>query len=336
MEIKSRIYFADENIKKRCYGAILEGMASAYWTSIREGSAYRCWTPIGNRQPESQALFGVQMKEREKLERTARLNTVSAYCGDNVALCRVLGRYMMYVDTRDVSLAPHMMLNGFWESWITVATSQYLKPGMVCADVGACAGYYTLIMADKVGPSGHVYCFEPNPRSMQLIKRTLDVNGFYDRVTFVQKAVSDVNGKARFCMNAEHPPGGTIMGDPMTAAYEDEKMQEKIVETVRLDDAIDRPVDFMKMDIEGAELQALDGMKELRKRSPNLTLCVEHAPALHSENPTALPDKLRELGAKLLEVNSDGNIVSFDGQTDDEEPESRFHLHMHMLWAKWG
>ena len=104
------------------------------------------------------------MSSRSEIETEARAGIYSAYCGDHTALCRVLGKYLMYVDTRDTSFAPHMLMSGWWESWITKAISEHVQPGMVCADVGACIGYYTLVMADRVGPEGHVYCFEPNAR----------------------------------------------------------------------------------------------------------------------------------------------------------------------------
>src|SRR5688572_23436882 len=88
----------------------------------------------------------------------------TAYMGDNTAIVRVLGKYIMWVDTTDIGITPHLSLNGYWESWITLAMARVLQPGWTCIDVGANHGYYTLIMADAVGPSGKVISIEPNPR----------------------------------------------------------------------------------------------------------------------------------------------------------------------------
>src|SRR5688500_10243311 len=75
----------------------------------------------------------------------------------NIALCLVLGRYSMYVDTVDQYISPHLMLDGYWESWVTLAMAKIIKPNWVCTDVGSCMGYYTILMADAVGPGGKVF-----------------------------------------------------------------------------------------------------------------------------------------------------------------------------------
>ena len=66
---------------------------------------------------------------RAELEQRARAACQSSYLGDHTSLCRVLGKFLCYVDTRDRHLAPHLIMNGFWEPWITVAIAQRLQPG---------------------------------------------------------------------------------------------------------------------------------------------------------------------------------------------------------------
>ncbi len=97
---------------------------------------------------------------REQLEEWCRGQTRVMPAGD-VNLCRVLGKYLMYVIPQDLTLTPHLALDGIWESWVTMAIARHLKPGMRCMDVGACYGYYSLLMADVVGPSGYVEAWEP-------------------------------------------------------------------------------------------------------------------------------------------------------------------------------
>src|SRR5262245_27706135 len=81
----------------------------------------------------------------------------NAYLGDHISLCRVLGRYSMYVDTRDIGFSSHMLLSGFWEMWVTEAIVARVKPGMRVVDCGANLGYFSLIMADLAGPAGHLH-----------------------------------------------------------------------------------------------------------------------------------------------------------------------------------
>ena len=72
----------------------------------------------------------------------------TAYLGDHEALCRVLGRYKIYVDTRDIGIASHLMLEGYWEMWVTQAMMRMVRRGSVVADIGANLGYFTLLLAD--------------------------------------------------------------------------------------------------------------------------------------------------------------------------------------------
>ena len=74
---------------------------------------------------------------RPEAEAACQARCQTAYLGEKTALCRVLGKYLMYVDSTDLSLAPHLLLNGFWEMWITEAVVRALRPGWNCVDVGA-------------------------------------------------------------------------------------------------------------------------------------------------------------------------------------------------------
>ena len=131
---------------------------------------------------------------RGELEQRARAACQSSYLGDHTSLCRVLGKHLCYVDTRDRHLAPHLIMNGFWEPWITVAIAQRMRPGMVCVDVGANLGYFTMLLADLVGPSGAVIAFEPNPRLRELCTSSISANGFRDRTCVSGFAASDRDG----------------------------------------------------------------------------------------------------------------------------------------------
>jgi hypothetical protein len=71
-------------------------------------------------------IFNLNIKElgnltRAELETNCRNYSQSVYLGDSKILCRLLGKYMCYVEAQDSSLAPHLCLNGYWESWVTRA-----------------------------------------------------------------------------------------------------------------------------------------------------------------------------------------------------------------------
>lgn len=267
------------------------------------------------------------MNERELLERNSRTGVHAAYLGDHTALCRVLGRYMMYVDTRDVGFAPHMLMNGFWESWVTRAVYWFVKPGMHVADVGAMSGYYTLLMADRVGPEGRVYAFEPNPRQAGLLARSLEVNGFADRVELVEAAVGHMPGNVALRHSLTHPMNGSFLYTP-AKRFEDEAIATTTVTGTSLDESIEGRLDFVKADVEGAELLVWRGMQRLWHENQQMHLCFEYVPK-HSTPPDRLPWALEEGGAQIAVVDPNGDRSPFDvGAAAAGDPEA-----VYMLWA---
>ena len=111
----------------------------------------------------------VGLINRTKFEFNVRSMSQSVYLGNSTVLCRILTKYMCYVDSLDVSLTPHLCLNGYWESWITQAMIRVLRKGFYCLDIGANCGYYSLIMADIVSESGRIMAVEANPRLSSLL-----------------------------------------------------------------------------------------------------------------------------------------------------------------------
>ncbi len=129
-----------------------------------------------------------------------------------------------------------------------------VRPGAIVFDVGAHAGFYTLLASVLAGPAGQVISFEPLASNVERIKRHLSLNGIRN-VTIVEAAVSDRDGVARF----EAGPS-TAMGH----FSRDGALQ---VRTVALDElsssgAIPAP-DHIKIDAEGAELLVLQGARRL-------------------------------------------------------------------------
>jgi FkbM family methyltransferase len=207
----------------------------------------------------------------ENLDRVRALCR-NAYLGDHEVLTRVLGRYKMYVDTTDVWISSHLMLDGFWEIWVTEAIVSLVKPGMVVADVGANLGYFTLIMADLVGPSGRVHSFEPNPVILDKLKRNVTVNGYYSNTHVHDVALAETNGETvQFHVPKENPGGGAITRHANL-------LQDGAIEitTARLDSRPDwSQIQLMKVDVEGAEELVWRGAQGLLQGSALKTVLME-------------------------------------------------------------
>jgi FkbM family methyltransferase len=201
--------------------------------------------------------------DKTGLELHAKRSRFCSYLGDHLAVCRVLGNMKMFVDTRDHVLAPHLMTDGYWESWITLAMLRALKPGMVAVDVGANYGYYTILMGRCVGRTGKVISFEPNPHLASLMRKSLWISGIrlIDEVR-EEAAYSTTGEKVRFFIPEGRPMNARVVEEtPYAGTLID-------VPTVRLDDVLPEKVDFIKIDAEGGRAGDLAGHVEDHREQP--------------------------------------------------------------------
>ncbi len=136
---------------------------------------------------------------------------------------------------------------------------------MTVFDLGANLGQYTLLSAKRVGSTGKVHSFEPSSRMFEELQFNVSLNNLSERCTLNNVAVSNAAGSATL---AKCAPGYEVYGSlGAVCRPELENTQCEEVRTVRLDDYIKEQniarVDFMKIDIEGAELLALQGAETL-------------------------------------------------------------------------
>lgn len=184
--------------------------------------------------------------------------------------------HQMYLSTGPGDFAVDMLLGSF-EEGTTALFERGLRPGMCAIDLGAHIGYFTLLAARLVGPTGKVYAFEPAPATYRILQKNIALNG-YHHVVAVQKAVADHSGTMMFHLLNE-------AGSPSNTLYEDARYDytSVAVEVTTLDEFLENQgwphVDLVKMDIEGAEFAALAGMRALLERqSPAPVLIVEFSP----------------------------------------------------------
>jgi FkbM family methyltransferase len=150
-------------------------------------------------------------------------------------------------------------------------------------DVGANLGMYSLMAARRVGPQGEVHAFEPTPRLVRKVRDNAGLNGF-SNIVVNQVAVADKLGTAQFFLCADDDQSSL-------AAVSDSVIS---VRTITLDDYIAENgiprVDLMKIDVEGAEVRALEGGERLLSRP--------YAPTIFLEiNPLALEKMGSSAGA---------------------------------------
>ena len=153
--------------------------------------------------------------------------------------------------------------NGCWlgtyERHMQRLFCEHIRPGATVFDVGANAGFFTLLASKLVGDSGRVYAFEPLPRNLDFLERHVQLNELAN-VHVEALAIAATSGEAHFRIARHASMGGLSEGGALR------------VVTASLDDLIAsgrvaRP-GFIKMDIEGAESDALRGATELLAGGP--------------------------------------------------------------------
>jgi FkbM family methyltransferase len=206
-------------------------------------------------------------------------HTPNAYLGDNTSLTLLQGRLKMFVDTRGNDIAPHLLIDGTWETNYTALFERLIKPGDTVLDLGAHLGVYALLGALATGPTGRVDAFEPNARFAALLGRSLAVNGF-ERAQVHNMAVGAEEGTAELLFSHAWGGGGHLSVQPGHAPPGSETRACRVVALDDMFPDADYRVDMVKMDVEGTEHRAVRGMWRLLARSPRARVMFEFAPAM--------------------------------------------------------
>ena len=166
-----------------------------------------------------------------------------------------------------------------YEPHVTEAVSRLVEPGMVCADLGAHIGYFTLLLARLSSPGGRVITFEASPENARIIRWNVRLNRLRERVAVEQAAI--MGDTAEDVPIFEGRGGGSMewTTDAEFASREDPDAPAREpalrVRGLALDDYLPpgSRLDLMKIDVEGAEAHAIGGMQRvLREARPKIVL----------------------------------------------------------------
>ena len=198
--------------------------------------------------------------------------------------------------------SPDWFINNEYEPAITKLMLETARPGDVVLDVGANIGYFTVLLAQKVGPQGKVFAFEPSPDNFALLRKNVETNGF-SNVVLINKAVSDRQQTLRLYLSKEN------MGDHRIYDSGDAR-ESVVVDCVSLDACLastPAKIRLLKMDVQGAEFQVLQGMQSLLNKNPDIILFMEfwpHGLFRSGADPQALLDFLHEQKFILFDEQS--------------------------------
>lgn len=176
-----------------------------------------------------------------------------------------------------------------------------VKEGDVILDIGANIGMYSIFLSKIVGDNGKVYAFEPNPTTASILKKNLILNDCKN-VVVAEIALSDTNSKVTL-----HRPEGVGDAFNYIKKIDSSDTNTNGIISMRLDDFLKEHkisnINFVKVDIEGAELLCFLGAKQLLSSNNNpivITECYESFLQRFNHSTADLISYLNEFNYKIL------------------------------------
>lgn len=232
------------------------------------------------------------------------------YLGDHRVLAKTKYGHKIYLDSRDLGIAPHIMLDGEWENWVGEAMSRYL-PRSYFFDIGANVGWFSLLAMHF--KASRVFAFEPSPATFKLLKDTVQVNGLQDRVLCFPKALSDEdNVEGTLHLLTEYPGSSSMHRIPLSE-------QKMVTVSQRTLDALmsewipdvdwnPKTYRVFKIDVEGFEPKVVHGARKLIEARETVALFVEYNSYSGQDQIQQMVDFLLGVGFVLGVVEHTGEI----------------------------
>ena len=219
-------------------------------------------------------------------------------------------RFWFNLRDRTIGLA---IAQGCYEPDVTRVVRAVVKRGMNCLDLGANLGYFTVLLGTIVGRTGRVYAFEPFPSNCDLLSRNIRENHLEAVVQVHRIAAYDKDGDCTLHFRADDLNdnyGSMFVAEDqgMTAGLASLKCTGRRVEEVL---PSDRPIHFVKMDIEGGEVRALRGMSRILERDHPIIVAELNEQGLVNagHKPEELITTLRSFGYDILDITTQSPLV---------------------------
>lgn len=200
----------------------------------------------------------------------------------------------LLISTKNPRLGLSLRTSGEFEAKQTKLFLKAVKPGDIVFDIGANVGYYTVLASKKVGRRGKVFAFEPDPHNLTFLQKNQQINNCQN-VEIIEKAVADKDGKSYFLQDTSNPGESRLSNKG-----------EITVETITLDTFISqkkiKKVDVIKIDIEGAEIQALKGGREFLKNSKNIKIFIECNQTKLKESKKTVDELIKKILSLKFEI----------------------------------
>jgi FkbM family methyltransferase len=285
--------------------------------TVTHEDIFYCFRLLLGRNPNPEEWPGHSSRVGEDLE-----NVVSSYVTsrefadrgllkktyqDHVELAHFPG-FSLFASIDDLAVGNHVLIGRSYDPRIAAVLSRRVKPGMAVLDIGANIGYLTMLLASLVAPSGLVVAVEPNPENIKLLEASRRVNGF-DQIVVIQAAAG--RHTALLALNVSCSNGTTTeLPSDLDAIF-----ASRPVPCFALDAILpkDRQINLVKIDTEGAELNALIGLSQTIDRDRPVIVSEFSPTILPGISHCSGPEYLRFLIAKGYRIG----VIEKDGSETD-------------------
>lgn len=188
--------------------------------------------------------------------------------GKKGVIADVYRDFKLYLEFTDDSIEIYYL--GIYEPEETQMIKNIVKEGMTVLDIGANIGYFSILMANLVGPNGKVYSFEPNPKMFQRLQKNLEINtNLSVQIKINQVAIGEKEGKANFFCPPHGFEGLGGLQDTNRISIDNVINVDVITLDKFMKDNNVQKLDFIKLDVEGGEFGVLKGAEDtLNKYHP--------------------------------------------------------------------
>lgn len=189
---------------------------------------------------------------------------------------------------------------GTHEPSVVQGLEELVQPGWTAIDVGANIGYFTLLMAKRVGPQGKVIAFEPLAENFNILQENIKLNR---HPNVVAENCALMSSSERVELRSATP--GAITWVASVRVKQDSAVESESVEAISLDEYVEKKgiakVDFLKIDVEGAEESVLDGAtKVLERDKPVLLIELHELDRFKDQHPAILKLRARNYQVRTL------------------------------------
>jgi FkbM family methyltransferase len=323
--VKKYIKTTAKKVIPRKYHSLAKTMAQAVLRRLR-GLGFRHHGPsfsddiIAHMKETDRMILALLKSAQRPSPPTLATGLGAVYVGNGRVLALHPLAPFMYLDGNDAILTPRIIL-GDYEPGVHLALRKLVKPGWVVVEAGANQGYHTLTLAHLATPNGgKVITFEPDPRNFRILEENIRSQGLPPVVTAINKAVCHKAAKLPFYLGLSGSHSGFF------SHYKDERIE---VDAVPIGDVLNEmglSPDFVRLDIEGAEALALQGMWHYLETVSHIKVMFEFLPgaikASGHLSPSEFLERLEQIGMKFWRVEHDGTLSATEAKQMLEMPDN--------------